>query len=264
MTTGSIDRKTFSIAENWNELDSKTALKVVSMMYSEPPSISLNLEILKILLPISDFIYWKLDPEQVVRLLNQTRWVWDLPKTSSFPFNSFVHKKVEYITPMLGFENGSYKEFVAANIEFCKYTDPKNPDYSAPQRLVAILCRPLTDQDRNHPFWNGDDREPFHSEICRLRAKQFDDLPAGIMIMAAHYWAKLLEDLVLKYPIFDGESGIPDGGIGWVNTMFGVAEDGTFGSVKDVENEFFHKVCLYLVKKRNDYEKAKNESENNN
>ena len=186
MTTGSIDRKTFSIAENWNELDSKTALKVVSMMYSEPPSISLNLEILKILLPISDFIYWKLDPEQVVRLLNQTRWVWDLPKTGSFPFNSFVHKKVEYITPMLGFENGSYKEFVAANIEFCKYTDPKNPDYSAPQRLVAILCRPLTDQDRNHPFWNGDDREPFHSEICRLRAKQFDDLPAGIMIMAAH------------------------------------------------------------------------------
>ena len=55
----------------------------------------------------------------------------------------------------------------------------------------------------------------------------------------------------------DGNSSkTNDGGLSWVNTMFSVAEEGTFGTLKSVEYENLIKVLFYLQKKKQDYDAA--------
>jgi hypothetical protein len=48
-----------------------------------------------------------------------------------------------------------------------------------------------------------------------------------------------------------------DNGLGWVNTMFSVAEEGTFGKMKEVEYENLMKILFYLTKKKKDFDASK-------
>jgi hypothetical protein len=263
MTNISINDKNYQIPQSWDDTNEDVAIRLLTLMYSEPKTTLLQIKIIRLLLPISDSLFKKLDDEQVLRLTRTTQWVWDLPKKAKLPFLCFSHKNYKFWCPQNNFETGSYAEFVAANIAFAKYSNPTTPDYEAAYELVAILCRKATLVSSKDPKWNGDIRQEFNSEICRQSAKSMHDLPAGIVIAVINYWVNFLEDISNQYPIFEKGDGKSDGGLGWVNTMFSIAEDGTFGAVKDVEKEFFHKVCLYLVKKKADYDEAKRQHEEN-
>jgi hypothetical protein len=254
-----LNDKKYEMPACWEDLTPDTSLAVMSLIYSGVPDYALKIRLLRLIFPIKNGLLKKLDAEQVLKLIRLTHWVWNLPTAAHFTFQFFEHRGVRYITPEANFENGTYAEFVAANIHFLKFSNEAAPDYAALDELVATLCRPATKKDTTDPeTWNGDEREVFNSEICRKRALAFGDLPVGIKIATAHYWVRFLEGLSQKYPaIFEqGDGGKSDGGLGWVNTLFSVAEDGALGTVKDVERTFFHKVCLYLNKKKKDFDAA--------
>lgn len=256
-----LDNSKYKIPENWNEIPRKKVIAYLSMVYGREESHDNRIKVIRSFIPVNDKTWNKLTPEQIYALLNLVYWFWITP-TQSFLFKSFRHRGRTYLTPDANFSNLTFGEFVVANGYFQRFTNKNRPDLKALDFLTATICRPeRKDLDTDDTDWDGDYREKYNSKICEQRANELSDLPVGIKIAAANYWVagmkyihknfkKLWEDSDDSQPVLDN-------GLGWVNTMFSVAEEGTFGKMKEVEYENLMKILFYLTKKKKDFDASK-------
>lgn len=238
----------YTLADNWKQVPADRVMGLLRLAHEQPMTERSKLDALQLINPIPPRIFRKLVPWQVNELLQTLDWVWQKKKEGR-PCTHFEHRGVMYYTPMPHFRTTTFAEYLTGVAYlFQAYYDTDTPRELSASRLVATLCRPMPpDLNRLAPQWSGDEREPFNEHVVEIRAKEFLDLPTGILAAIVQYFVDELKWLYESYDVFDDpipkrntpvesaeEYDWRDQLMEMKNLRYVVAEERIFGTVPEV------------------------------
>jgi hypothetical protein len=248
--------KTYKIPETIAEIEKPLLKQCVETMFS-PDVVKKRTKLMSVFVEDFESLLHKFDTSVLEAILHTLSPLLK-EKPEGFPFKSFVHGGIEFFCPKINFDLITVWEFVNANMQFQKLVKTEFKDAEALNMLVAILCRPIKkDLNTKDPAWDGDEREKFNVKISENRAVHFDTQSYSIKILAIFYFlagigfCQKAFPYIFKKPNADAEP-INDGGAGWLESMFSVAEAPVFGNLEAVQNTLLHTYLYYLNKKVKD------------
>lgn len=247
------------LPSEWKEVHNKRLFPFLRTLLLEPEPKGL-LQILRELLRLPKTVFYSMGREQLYHLLQLLEWM--KPSRSVVPLvSSFRHREVRYYLPKAKFKNGSAIEYPIADDYYTKFVEQK--DYKALLLLTATLCREQK-KDETAILKTGDQRVVLHGRTeVEARAKRLSKLGIEYQIAVLMYFAGIKEYIHTTYagwifPANEAEGATEkesDNLFGWWGIYFDIAESGVFGSLEKVHQMNFHTICMYLVKKKKEYDK---------
>lgn len=174
--------------------------------------------------------------------------------------DGFACKGKVYKLPKAMLENSTFLEFVLADV-YMRLTARKEP--LALERLVATLCRT---QDKK----SADGRKSIDTKDLEATAAIFEKhLPAAYKLYVLSFYQGAMKQIQAAYPALFPDASEPGESpgttqasprpTGWIDTMYDVAEKGTFGTLSQVQGSDAHQVLMYLDKEVRESNKIRRE-----
>ena len=207
-------------------------------------------------------------------LLLQLNWVDAQSNCTNVPVAKYRHRGRWYYGPQPDGASTTCGEFAVADEH---YRAAVKGDQTAAQTLAAILYREA-DTDTAAANKRGDVRVPFfHQNEATARVQQQGEIPPDIQVAAMLYFSGLKAWVSRVYGpyIFDQQDDDDTPGLdnvepdhtpqptasngpnfGWWGVLQGVAESGTFGTLEQVYQAGLHEVCIFLVRKKAEHDRA--------
>lgn len=248
-----IDGKPYQLPDSWNELTENQLLHLVMYLYADAKNPNVRMSVFKILLPLKPALLRAIHPEDIFRLQEACRWIWEKPLEQKI-LQEFKFEGKTYLLPEANFENVCLIEYAMADFYTKAFSRP-NPDFSSLELLVATLCRPeAPGLNMDDPEWNGDQREKYNSKIAERRAQAFSRLPMQIKIIVLYYFLSAQKSLQEQYhEIYEHPEEktkrATGPNFGWIEAIDNLAEEGTFGDWEKTAYANLHTICFHLRKK---------------
>lgn len=241
MKTIELNKRIFLFPESWNELTGRQLVGVMEVFDSPAEVTQARLRLFKLLGGFTAWQWLWLKAAQLHDLLYLTDF---LVQENTLTQNLLPSYK-GFFGPAADFENLKMSEFAYSEGYYLGWKAEESNDKLL-DKLVAVLYRPKKkgyDLKRNK---DGDARQPFNENLSHYYATAtIYYWPRALKLAIAHFYEACREKLIRDFPdVFNGASGEP-AKYGLLDIMQGVAEENTFGTFKDVEEQY---VRLVMVK----------------
>lgn len=252
-----------TIAEKWSELTPEQFASVSELIFSEEEPVNVCVKTLALLLDLPAGVLRTLNEEVVLsQLISLTDFIRQPYDVTDVPFHSFEINGVLYHSPAAGCLNLRALEFnFAEDALSAFYENRKDNPATATEalwKLMAILYREgkkKYDYEKNP---DGDCRQPYNDHTTTYHARQLAQLPVKYAYATLMWYMACRAEWQKNYPeVFpEGDSGeAPPPIPGYFMLMRSIAEKGTYGSFKDVEqmyvlNMFNELVCVIAENER--------------
>lgn len=233
---------TRDLPSSWQEVPEKLRPALLSVIGRYRDRLVQKVEGLRALLNIPDPVYYEMPAELRKPLIDQLDWL-DHPVTPEPLIPEFKLNGKRYLMPAPHGKDLNALEVAIAEEFFKKIID--NPD--DPEGLIRLLAVIANEADSEGIRQNHKTRKEITDKIPAF--KQLDpEIASNAFFFATAFFEFVHEtyaDLFKK----DGDKESETGNFGWWGIFMDVAESGTFGNFKDVQQENFHVLALYLVKR---------------
>lgn len=203
-------------------------------------------------------------------LIASMYWTRPIPDSGNIPLSTFRYRGADFDFPAANGENMACLEFATADDLYGKYVEKQ--DANALEELSWTLWRER-EPDAATRAARADDRVLLHGigEV-RERQRRYGPAPVEMQVQALLYFAGLKQYLQSVYGAYifeqpdedDDETPAPrpDNGpnFGWWGIFQAVAEAGIFGDCEKVFQTNLHEVCVYLVRKKVESDRIRNQS----
>lgn len=242
MPTIKIEKKSYPVPANWDELKQKQIIKIaIARKTITTPRSAQEVNTLKMLYfsVITEIPQWKqrsIAEDQWMDLLSVTDWLFNSPKFSYNPFPRIRVSMFMVLHGPLGFlETSSFAEFMNADNAFIDFHNNRNE--LAAFTLLATLWRQQRDDlkaFKNDPDnWNEDVRVPYNQSKCEVMALKLQKKKAAapFAMMAIMYYESFRNQALTGNPrlkiLFQGAttSRSKSAGLGWMQTL--IAQSGS-------------------------------------
>lgn len=187
----------------------------------------------------ADWEWWKklrLSVDVWEWLKVEVSWIWE-ERLQRQPFVFFEHGGIKYYLPG---EDLGLSAAIDVSMGAAYMMAVAEGDVEAVDWLMAVFCREERKDIgvfRESEDWNGDVREVYSDERCRLRAEVFAGLDVGVKLVVVKYLEGIMVSFLDGYrELFgsgDEEPRYGDGR-GWLFVLKGVAKSGYFRSLEEV------------------------------
>ena len=205
----------------------------------------------------------KIDAFAVLKLSELIGWIWkryEIEGQSHISpwIQEFKYKKTTYILPLPNMDDVTVNEFAYINM----YLDMvAEGDAEAIYGLAALICRPLkSKKERTQINYNGQPRIQFNPDL--IDVEKFKKAPECILWNVYDFCLRAQLMIHKRYEIiFSGEKS-KGPNFGWLGMVMNIAETGTYGKAKEVEQESLHTICIYTTRKILEQKRHQEELEN--
>lgn len=203
-----------------------------------------------------------IDPYALMKLGELIGWIWKRYEITGQSHiepwvQEFKYKRKRYLLPLPNFDDVIINEFAYINM----YLDMiAEGDAEAVYGLAALICRPLkSKKEREKNTYNGQPRIHFNPE--KIDVERFKEAPEWVLWNVYDFCLRAQLMIHKRYEvIFSGEkSGGPN--FGWLGMVMNIAETGTYGKAREVEQESLHTICVYATRKILDQKRHEEELE---
>lgn len=252
MTLIELNKRMYLVPASWNELTRSQLISVIDCLflrkYSEE---KVRLKLLKILTGMSWFRFFRCKPTEMQDLLYVSDFLF--AKETGFT-KQLITEHDGFYGPESDFDNLLMKELVVCDNLFMRWSENKE-DESLLNDFIAVLYRPqrpgkyfgLAPYNKTiNP--EGDVREEFNFNMSLYRSKKYiRRWPMVVKLAIVHWYDSCRWQLVEDNPeVFGGDGSGDVSKYGLISVMLSVAETGTIGTLKEVENQFVKTVMLQL------------------
>lgn len=247
-----LNKKMYLVPASWNELTGRQVIAIMDCLflkqYSEAQA---RLQLLKILTGMSWWSFFRCTAAQLDEFFYLSDFL--LQKETQFTKQLLPEYDGLY-APESDFDNLLMKELVICDNLFMRWSEDR-ADESLLNDFVSVLYRPLRPgrylglvpyNKTINP--EGDVREEFNFNRSLYRSKKIIfRWPLSVRMAIAHWYDGCRWQLVEENDEVFGGSGSEDvSKYGLISVMLSVAETGSMGTLKDVENQFVKTVMLQL------------------
>lgn len=261
------------LPESWSELRPGDRRKCLRAML-RADDVGQN-QMLNRVLHLPFFVRAELNGENRQALLRLLDWAKLAPNCQDYPLQNFRHRRQTYLLPKPKGSDLVCIEYPLAEEFFNAYIAGGEPRHLV--ALAAVLCSPPDiEGQRSHIRSRAD---------VERRAEKFKNLPPEVLTATTLWFAGFKKYFIDTYggylfdlPDDDDENDIeeddtqrdgsdapadaapksPD--FGWWGVFQSVAESGTFGTLREVQQTNLHEVCIYLVRKSVEAEEMKRQA----
>lgn len=251
MHTLKIDKTAYTLPSSWDETtdQQRVDLLPLRMLDIEKAAVAS----IRALLPRRALLKLnKADGVQITAISELFTWVADeIPAGEEVEplIKSFKYDRKRYYLPLTSLADVTIDEFtyIEYYIDQIK-SDTANVEQHA-RELIATVCRPLRPKrERNHRDYDGYPRIHFNPEHIETRAKDFQKVPAYVLMAVFEFLQKCKQMIAERYwEVFQGDGG--DDGLGWQGMQLSLAQSGVFGSAEQVKKVNIHDALLYSLKR---------------
>jgi len=264
------NRKTYQGPASWKEC---TPLMVANLIpFCRLPKPDVNDVIYEMAvqivfsIPAKRWAAWTMSVAEWHMLKDQVKWVFIVPEKR--PFLNFEHQGLTYILPEENFADTTALELSMAFIAYTDFADPDEPDTSALNRLIAILCRPIRkdlEAFKKSDDWTGDDREPFNEARMMKRSERLATLDMSFKVVILTYFETQSKLFLVQYESLFGGDSTPRyaDGRGWIMLLKNIAKEGHFGNFDEVGRQYAHLVYASALDDTINAEEIRDNQDNN-
>lgn len=242
MTSLHFQKKTITIADNYNDLNGRQLCDVACLLHSKEDKLAGSVKALKFISDASKVKFALLSPEAIDRFLPYTKWVFD--------GNTLTEQLLPvyggYCGPKKELENLLLKEFHACEMY---YRMMKDGVYMAMEKLVAVLYRRAKENYDRKLDRDGDIREPYNSNVTDFHANVILKWPTKVKHAIVLFYDGCREHLIRQFPdVFaPGDTNSNEWFMGMFTVIRGIADDGKYGKFDEVENLNIYTALLELT-----------------
>ena len=242
-----IDQNDHRFLSSWEEVGADLLLTILPHIYTEDRDTA-RAALVPLLSDIPPLILIQLTPGQYLQLAELTEWVWTEPLTVPI-IPEIEHNGTAYRMPAECLYDSPFIEYDHLDNFMADLTEEDGL-----ARITATILRPVGGDGQRIPF-DG-------MQLDRL-ARQLEDLPAPYHLYAFHFAAGCLRYIREQYGAIweqDGTGPKPDSrydfhageenDFSWTGAAFRIAEEGVFGTYREVIFTDCHTVLYYLVWKK--------------
>lgn len=237
-----INKKSYNVPENWNELTGRQLLQVMDSLFVK--SYSTEQLVLKLFQIITGMSSFRLAATPISELEDFIYLVSFLFKPVDITKNVLLRYK-NFYGPDDEAGNLIMQEFVFSEGYFMNWFENKE-DAGSINSLISVLYRPGKRGYNKKLNPDGDIREPYNQNACNYYAKKkIAKWPLQVKLAIAYWYSACRQKLVNDNPDVFGGSGEP-AKYGLVSIMMNVAEDGVFGDFDKVEKKHVNLMLMHL------------------
>lgn len=252
MTLIELSNKMYLVPASWNELTGRQVIAIMDCLfvkkYSEEQA---RLKLLKILAGMGWWRFFRSKPTELQEFLYLSDFL--LEKETHFTKQLLPEYDGLY-GPESDFDNLLMKELVICDNLFMRWSENR-ADETLLNDFISVLYRPqrpgrylglLPYNKTVNP--EGDVREEFNFNKSLYRSKKIiRRWPLAVKLAIVHWYDACRWQLVEENDeVFGGDSSGDVSKYGLISVMLSVAETGSMGTLKDVENQFVKTVMLQL------------------
>lgn len=281
MKTIEINRKYYSVPENWNELNRQQLLQVMDLLYVQTYSIEKALlKFVKILAGLSWWAFFRAPLTTVERYrfsiwrirsswaeylfmskvectgLEEYMYLSEFLLTSNLLTKQVLKQYKGFYGPADGLSNLKMGEFIFSEHYYMKWAESR--EETDLDQLVAVLHRPAKRGYNFKKNAEGDPRVPFNENLCEYHSKKIGKWPLAVkMAVVTHYEACRQQWIEANPDVFGG--GVESAKYGLLSIMRGVAKSGVHGDFDKVQYKEVPMILIELnelVHEAKEYEKA--------
>jgi hypothetical protein len=247
-----INKKIYTVPEQWNELSQKQLIQIMDCLFMKQYTTEeVELKLLKILTNMSYWEFFRATPHELQEYLYLTQFLFNDQKDLT---KQLIPEYDDLYGPAGEFDNLLMKELAICDIIFLQWSaDRENEEHL--NYFVALLYRPAKKRkgllkDKKYDFKrnpDGDPREDFNQNVAQYWAeKKIRHWPISVKLAIAYWYDacrwKLVDD---NEEVFGDSSGDPSK-YGLASLMLSVASDGALGDFTKVENTYVHIVLMQI------------------
>ena len=258
-----LNKRLYTVPENWNELTGRQLLAVMEVLYGAYPVNAAQLKLLKILTGISWYRFFLCPLAERADFLYLTHFLVNE--------NNLTKQLLPEYRGMFGpdddFNNITGEEFVFSEDFYFKcfaQTEEDNirvMDEAAINNLVAVLYRPMKKGYDKKKNADGDPRVAFNQNVCAYHARRtIRKWPLEARLAIFTWYEACRKKMIESNPdIFSGGSG-ETAKYGLISVMRVIAEGGIHGTFEQVQKMFVQMWMVELNEKAAEAKRAEQNS----
>lgn len=249
--------KSFTIAEEWNELSAKQLLKVANVLHANLTAEQFNLKCLQALSNISIYQFFKLPTDVKLKCYQYVNWLNN--DTKQFTKQVFTTYK-SLAAPADDFDNLTMLEFHYTELAYQNLISTNEIDYL--NEIVAILFRPIKNNYNIQHNPDGDARVKFNPNVVASNKKRVAKFSLDFKHAVLLWYDGCRQNLIASYePLYAGTNKTDDFSVGLYKMMRSVAGD-KYGTIAEVENLNIHTAHVELMCMMEDAQEIINQQSN--
>jgi hypothetical protein len=234
---------TFSVPDNWNEIDRTRMLQIMEIFYRENDDDRGRLLLFRALAQI---------PYAVLYLMKEPELITIARDCTEFLFENKLTKNPimfwgKFAGPADSISNMKIGEFTFAEFAYMQYVQTKDVRFL--HTLVATIYR----SKRNRLLYSysqnpdGDYRVPFNPNLVDYNTKVVSKWPRPVLDSIFHFYQGARAEKIAANPkVFDGTESQGQSLYGMWSVMRSVAKAGHFGDFDKVQDQYIDTVLMEL------------------
>jgi len=259
-------KKQFTLPENFNELTGEQLIKINALLLLKAPKPLIRLMLLRVLLNMSQYHFFKLDADCKNRLLFYDKLEDEFLSNEEdvetcidwvFTENSLTEQLLPtyngYHGPKKEFDNLRVKEFHVTEMAYADYVKEESEDLL--NTVVAVLYRPQKEAYDLVLDTDGDARIPFNSNEIEYYKKIVAPWPVEVKLSIFQFYDGCREYVKELYDIFDQPSTSEDEAEAGMYDIIRNLSGTRYGTFKEVEDMLLHDVLKEIESSIKDNER---------
>ena len=236
----SFRRRTFGVAEGWDELEPWQFLAILRVASSDMPDIKRQLAVLRILLRMPWWLFRFIKGDQLHDIMHLVSWI-DSDTTITRQLVPVIRSSKILYGPADNYDNLRVAEFHFADMYYQGWKEQQNFDDLC--RFVAVLYRP-----RNKKKYASDPRSDFKQELIDdMTADIKKKVPMATMQGIVICYERWRERLETSHPrLFTKSNKKKAADYGWFPVFRSIAAKGIYGDMNNVEQMYLNTLFLEL------------------
>ncbi len=248
MTTIKVNKKYYTIPNDWNELSQKQLLEVMEVLFlKQYNEEQIVLKLLKVLLNFSYWQFFRCKPEELEEYIYLTNFLIKENTLIKCLMPFYTHDKVSYFGPSDEMSNLVMEEFYFTEDYYMQWQEDRSVT-SLLNNLVAVLYRQAKDNYDFEKNADGDPRIAFNENICAHYAlKSVVAWPMNVKLAIATWYAGYRQHLIQLYPEVFSQSGGDPTRFGLLSVIRNIAMKGVHGNFESVEKKYVNLIMMELT-----------------